>query len=188
MRTSFRLVLIAALAATAIALPLQPPAAYAATSTVTITVNPGSSVGISVSPTSTSFNADVTTPGSNWTFYTARPYFPSGWIVAFVYTPSGNPGCMVASVVAFKASNWTLTAYVSQSPATPPIAVALAPAGTGSTCATPSSPGTVLSTTSGSPTTLASNKGNLVLNYYLVVQPTDTVTSPVTLTVTFTAQ
>lgn len=139
---------------------------------------------VTVTPSSTGFTEDVTSPGSGWTFDTRQAWFPSAWTDAYTYHTSG---CL-AVAVATTSHAWSLNAYYTASPSAS-LNVALAQAGTGTTCSAPSTAGQPIANGSGSATTLLSGQnGTQTVNFYVVVQPTTAVTSPVTIMVTFTAQ
>lgn len=152
--------------------------------TLGITMSPGNAFAVTVTPSSTSFSEDVTAPGASWTFNTGAAWFPAGWNSVYTY----HTGGCVAVKVTTSVQGWKLTAYYTTSPSTS-INVALAEAGTGSTCSVPGSAGTSISASSGSPTTLVSGQnGTQIINYYVVVQPTIAITSNVAITTTLTSQ
>jgi hypothetical protein len=154
------------------------------TGALAITLSPGNAFAVTVTPSATSFAQDVTTPGAGWTFNTSAPWLPAGWNGAYTY---GAGGC-VAVQVQTSVQGWNLTAYYTTTPSTA-INVAVAQAGTGSTCTTPGGAGTPVSTNSGSPTTLvAGQSGTQTINFYIIAQPTTALTSNVTITTTFTSQ
>ena len=139
---------------------------------------------VTVTPSSTTLTEDVTSPGSGWTFDTRQAWFPSAWTDAYTYHTGG---CLAVAVTTTSHA-WSLTAYYTASPSTS-LNVALAQAGTGTTCSAPSTAGQPIGNGSGSATTLLSGQnGTQTVRYYVVVQPTVAVTAPITITVTFSAQ
>jgi hypothetical protein len=152
--------------------------------TLGITMSPGNAFAVTVTPSATSFSEDVTAPGAGWTFNTSALWFPAGWSSGYTYQTSG---CLAVKVTT-SVQGWKLTAYYTTSPSTS-INVALAHAGTGSTCSAPGSAGTSISASSGSPTTLVSGQnGTQTINYYIVVQPAIAITSNVAITTTLASQ
>lgn len=155
-----------------------------ATAALAITLSPGNAFAVTITPSATSFAEDVTTPGPGWTFNNGASWFPTGWNSAYTYYTGG----CVAVQVKTSVQRWNLTAYYTTSPSTA-INLAVAQAGTGATCNTPGSAGTRVSANSGSPTTLlTAQNGTQTINYYIVTQPTLTLTSNVTVTTTFMSQ
>lgn len=155
-----------------------------ATATLTVTLSPGNAFAVTITPSTTSFAESVTTPGPGWSFNNGALWFPTGWNSAYTYFTAGCVSVQVRTSV----QGWKLTAYYTTSPSTA-INLSVAQAGTGGTCNTPGGPGTPVSASSGSPTTLlTAQNGTQTINYYIVTQPTLTLTSNVTVTTTFTSQ
>ena len=152
--------------------------------TLAITLNPGNAFAVTITPSATSFAENVTTPGPGWSFNNGALWFPTGWNSAYTYFTAGCVSVQVRTSV----QGWKLTAYYTTSPSTA-INLSVAQAGTGATCNTPGGAGTPVSASSVSPTTLlTAQNGTQTVNYYIVTQPTLTLTSNVTVTTTFTGQ
>lgn len=162
--------------------------AWSANGTTTITMSPGNSISITITPVTETVTEDVVSPGANWTFRSsAQSWYPAGVVEGFDYTPSSAPGCTTAAVTTFKKS-WGLTAYVTLSPSSAPLAVYLADAT--SACTTPAGTAVAISTSSSSPTTLASSQSDSqTKKYYLMVAPTGgtAISGTTTITITYTA-
>ncbi len=162
--------------------------AWSANGTTTITLAPGNSISITITPTTETLTEDVVSPGANWTFQSsAQSWYPAGVVNGFVYTPSGSAGCTSAAVTTFRTS-WSLTAYYTLSPSSAPLAVYLADAT--SACTTPAGTAVALSTSSGSPTTLAAAQSNSqTRKYYILVTPTGgaSISGSTTITITYSA-
>jgi len=162
--------------------------AWSASGTTTITMSPGNSISITITPVTETVTEDVVSPGANWTFRSsAQSWYPAGVVEGFDYTPSGAAGCTTAAVTTFKKS-WGLTAYVTLSPSSAPLAVYVADAA--SACTTPAAAAVAISTSSSSPTTLASGlSDSQTKKYYLMVAPTggNAISGTTTITITYTA-
>ncbi|HLY22433.1 MAG TPA: hypothetical protein VKT83_08190 [bacterium] len=159
--------------------------------TLAITMSPGNAIAVTITPSSAGLLEDVTLSAGNnsgWAFAAGKPWIPgTTWNDNSAYTyGTGAAGCFTVSVRT-SVQNWNLSAFYTTSP-TPskPINVALAQAGTGSTCNAPAAAGTVIGS---SPATVLANQGGTqTVDYYVVVQPALAVTSNVAVTMTFTAQ
>jgi hypothetical protein len=189
LRTSAPRAAAVAIAICLTALLAFPPSSQAASATLTINVTAGNSIAVTISPTQETLTEDVTNPGTDWTFVSTPPsWFPAGVSNGWVYTPNGQPGCVTITVTTYQPS-FSLSASSSLNPAGQPLAVYLAPSGSSTSCATPTTQATQIGSTA---VTLQSNQSGSSKTYYYYLLVTSTngsaVSTSTSLTLTVTAQ